>query len=243
MELEASDGLSSNSSSDDNSRLPVLFFGQILTASGDGTCALWDVESGQLLQSFHGHGADVLCLDLAPSETGNTFVSGVTTQGKPLGVFQGGLWWQFLSIPDSSLEGAAEMVLSAPLHPQGSLQWWHLVDSYSAAVRVSHSTADIQQSIEGSGIFSWYECCNSRYISATFKSVIPQISSRKLASESIRNIHQDTSWSDGTEVRQPYGVIRALGLVGTLLLQFCWPPFPSHTQGTGNRALVSLERS
>lgn len=52
---------------------------QILTASGDGTCALWDVESGQLLQSFHGHGADVLCLDLAPSETGNTFVSGVST--------------------------------------------------------------------------------------------------------------------------------------------------------------------
>ncbi|MGH0147467.1 UNVERIFIED_CONTAM: hypothetical protein FKN15_010564 [Acipenser sinensis] len=49
---------------------------QILTASGDGTCALWDVESGQLLQSFHGHAADVLCLDLAPSETGNTFVSG-----------------------------------------------------------------------------------------------------------------------------------------------------------------------
>ncbi|OBS66304.1 hypothetical protein A6R68_05159, partial [Neotoma lepida] len=59
---------------------------QILTASGDGTCALWDVESGQLLQSFHGHGADVLCLDLAPSETGNTFVSGVKTR-KISGVF------------------------------------------------------------------------------------------------------------------------------------------------------------
>lgn len=52
---------------------------KILTSSGDGTCALWDVESGQLLQSFHGHAADVLCLDLAPSETGNTFVSGVRT--------------------------------------------------------------------------------------------------------------------------------------------------------------------
>ncbi|XP_010889566.1 guanine nucleotide-binding protein subunit beta-5b [Esox lucius] len=49
---------------------------QILTCSGDGTSALWDVESGQLLQSFHGHSADVLTLDLAPSETGNTFVSG-----------------------------------------------------------------------------------------------------------------------------------------------------------------------
>uniref|UniRef100_A0A665VTM6 Guanine nucleotide binding protein (G protein), beta 5b n=1 Tax=Echeneis naucrates TaxID=173247 RepID=A0A665VTM6_ECHNA len=49
---------------------------QLLTSSGDGTCALWDVESGQLLQSFHGHSADVLSLDIAPSETGNTFVSG-----------------------------------------------------------------------------------------------------------------------------------------------------------------------
>ncbi|KAL7645078.1 UNVERIFIED_CONTAM: hypothetical protein RMT77_003456 [Armadillidium vulgare] len=49
---------------------------QILTGSGDSTCALWDVESGQRLQSFHGHQGDVMALDLAPSETGNTFVSG-----------------------------------------------------------------------------------------------------------------------------------------------------------------------
>lgn len=50
---------------------------QILTGSGDATCALWDVESGQLLQSFHGHVGDVMSIDLAPNETGNTFVSGV----------------------------------------------------------------------------------------------------------------------------------------------------------------------
>lgn len=50
---------------------------QILTGSGDATCALWDVESGQLLQSFHGHTGDVMAIDLAPNETGNTFVSGV----------------------------------------------------------------------------------------------------------------------------------------------------------------------
>ncbi|CAG00829.1 unnamed protein product [Tetraodon nigroviridis] len=49
---------------------------QILTSSGDGTCALWDVESGQLLQSFHAHTADVLSLDFIPSETGNIFISG-----------------------------------------------------------------------------------------------------------------------------------------------------------------------
>lgn len=50
---------------------------QILTGSGDSTCALWDVESGQLLQSFHGHSGDVMSIDQAPNETGNTFVSGV----------------------------------------------------------------------------------------------------------------------------------------------------------------------
>ncbi|XP_041984781.1 guanine nucleotide-binding protein subunit beta-5 [Aricia agestis] len=49
---------------------------QLLTASGDGSCALWDVESGQLLQSFQAHAADVMALDLAPSDAGDTFVSG-----------------------------------------------------------------------------------------------------------------------------------------------------------------------
>ena len=50
---------------------------QVLTGSGDATCALWDVESGQVLQSFHGHNADVMSLDLAPGPNPNTFVSGV----------------------------------------------------------------------------------------------------------------------------------------------------------------------
>ena len=50
-----------------------------MTGSGDSTCALWDVESGTLLQSFHGHNGDVMALDLAPYyETGNTFVSAVS---------------------------------------------------------------------------------------------------------------------------------------------------------------------
>ncbi|CAG9564389.1 unnamed protein product [Danaus chrysippus] len=49
---------------------------QLLTASGDGTCALWDVESGQLLQSFQAHAADVMALDLAPTDMGDAFVSG-----------------------------------------------------------------------------------------------------------------------------------------------------------------------
>lgn len=57
--------------------ISILTYFKILTGSGDSTCALWDVESGQLLQNFHGHGGDVMSIDLAPSEIGNTFVSGV----------------------------------------------------------------------------------------------------------------------------------------------------------------------
>ncbi|XP_013392946.1 guanine nucleotide-binding protein subunit beta-5 [Lingula anatina] len=49
---------------------------QILTGSGDSTCALWDVESGQMIQSFHGHMGDVMSVDISPSESGTTFVSG-----------------------------------------------------------------------------------------------------------------------------------------------------------------------
>lgn len=55
----------------------VLLLFKILTGSGDATAALWDVESGQMLQSFHGHTGDIMSIDLSPSETGNTFVSGV----------------------------------------------------------------------------------------------------------------------------------------------------------------------
>jgi len=33
---------------------------QILTGSGDGTCCLWDVESGEMMQCFTGH---VVCSD------------------------------------------------------------------------------------------------------------------------------------------------------------------------------------
>ena len=50
---------------------------QILTGSGDSTCALWDVESGTMLQSFHGHLGDVMSVDISPTECYNTFVSGV----------------------------------------------------------------------------------------------------------------------------------------------------------------------
>ncbi|KAA0201095.1 Guanine nucleotide binding protein subunit [Fasciolopsis buskii] len=49
---------------------------QLLTGSGDSTCVLWDIESAQIIQSFHGHSGDVLSLASSPSESGRIFVSG-----------------------------------------------------------------------------------------------------------------------------------------------------------------------
>lgn len=50
---------------------------QILTGSGDSTCALWDVESGQLIQSFHGHAGDVMSIDLSPQRQEHVCVRGL----------------------------------------------------------------------------------------------------------------------------------------------------------------------
>lgn len=47
---------------------------QIVTSSGDMTCALWDIETGQQITSFTGHTGDVMSLSLAPDA--RTFVSG-----------------------------------------------------------------------------------------------------------------------------------------------------------------------
>lgn len=47
---------------------------QIVTSSGDMTCALWDIETGQQCTAFTGHTGDVMSLSLSPDM--RTFVSG-----------------------------------------------------------------------------------------------------------------------------------------------------------------------
>lgn len=54
-----------------------IFF-QILTGSGDSTCAIWDVESGQRVQNFNGHTGDIFTIDVPTSNTSNVFISGVS---------------------------------------------------------------------------------------------------------------------------------------------------------------------
>uniref|UniRef100_S4PTB3 Gbeta5 n=3 Tax=Pararge aegeria TaxID=116150 RepID=S4PTB3_9NEOP len=85
---------------------------QLVTASGDGSCALWDVESGQLLQSFQAHAADVLALDLAPTDLGDTFVSG--------GCDRAVLLWDMRSgQPVQAFDAHLSDVTAVRFHPAG----------------------------------------------------------------------------------------------------------------------------
>lgn len=48
--------------------------GQIMTSSGDLSCALWDYSKNQLIRKFEGHTGDVMFL--AMSEDNRTMVTG-----------------------------------------------------------------------------------------------------------------------------------------------------------------------
>jgi len=48
----------------------------IVTSSGDSTCILWDVESGQAKKTFTDHEGDVMCVSVLPDVDPNIFVSG-----------------------------------------------------------------------------------------------------------------------------------------------------------------------
>ena len=59
---------------------------QIVTSSGDMTCALWDIETGQQVTSFAGHTGDVMSLSLSPD--GRWFVSGACDASSKVGFDQ-----------------------------------------------------------------------------------------------------------------------------------------------------------
>jgi len=48
----------------------------ILTASGDQTCMLWDVELGQAKTTFQDHDGDVMSISILPKVDPNMFISG-----------------------------------------------------------------------------------------------------------------------------------------------------------------------
>jgi len=50
--------------------------GSILTSSGDQSCMIWDIESGQSKQTFSEHEGDVMSISILPAVDPNMFVSG-----------------------------------------------------------------------------------------------------------------------------------------------------------------------
>ncbi|KAI6181439.1 hypothetical protein M3Y98_00829600 [Aphelenchoides besseyi] len=84
----------------------------LLTGSGDSTCAIWDVESGQMIQNFHGHTGDVFSVDIPRSDTGNIFISG--------GADRHALVWDIRTGQCvQSFEGHEADINSVRFHPNG----------------------------------------------------------------------------------------------------------------------------
>lgn len=85
---------------------------QLITGSGDSTCKLWDVETGQLMQTFIGHQADVMSIDISPSDAGNIFLSGSSDHVVLVWDIRSG---QYVQIFD----GNESDVNSVKFHPSG----------------------------------------------------------------------------------------------------------------------------
>jgi guanine nucleotide-binding protein G(I)/G(S)/G(T) subunit beta-1 len=74
---------------------------QIVTSSGDMTCALWDIETGQQTTSFNGHTGDVMSLSVAPDM--RSFVSGACDASAKLWDIRDGMCKQTFSGHESDI--------------------------------------------------------------------------------------------------------------------------------------------
>ncbi|KAK6737051.1 hypothetical protein RB195_019634 [Necator americanus] len=78
---------------------------QIVTSSGDMTCALWDIETGQQCTAFTGHTGDVMSLSLAPDM--RTFISGACDASAKLWDIRDGMCKQTFPGHESDINAVA----------------------------------------------------------------------------------------------------------------------------------------
>lgn len=96
---------------------------QIVTSSGDTTCALWDIETGQQTTTFTGHTGDVMSLSLAPDT--RLFVSGACDASAKLWDVREGMCRQTslatspTSMPSVSFQMAMHLPLVQMMPPAG----------------------------------------------------------------------------------------------------------------------------
>lgn len=78
---------------------------QIVTSSGDMTCALWDIETGQQTTSFTGHTGDVMSLSVAPES--RSFVSGACDASAKMWDIRDGMCKQTFAGHESDINAIA----------------------------------------------------------------------------------------------------------------------------------------
>ncbi|KHN88805.1 Guanine nucleotide-binding proteinsubunit beta-1 [Toxocara canis] len=78
---------------------------QIVTSSGDMTCALWDIETGQQCTAFTGHTGDVMSLSLSPDM--RTFISGACDASAKLWDIRDGMCKQTFPGHESDINAVA----------------------------------------------------------------------------------------------------------------------------------------
>ncbi|XP_062505215.1 guanine nucleotide-binding protein subunit beta-1 [Corticium candelabrum] len=78
---------------------------QIITSSGDMTCSLWDIETGQPNTQFTGHTGDVMSLSLSPDK--RTFVSGACDASAKLWDIRDGLCKQTFTGHESDINAVS----------------------------------------------------------------------------------------------------------------------------------------
>ncbi|XP_063677484.1 guanine nucleotide-binding protein subunit beta-1-like [Bolinopsis microptera] len=78
---------------------------QILTSSGDMTCAQWDIETGQQTTTFSGHAGDAMSLALSPDK--RTFVSGACDASAKLWDIRDGMCKQTFTGHESDINAVS----------------------------------------------------------------------------------------------------------------------------------------
>ncbi|KAM9275225.1 guanine nucleotide-binding protein subunit beta-4 isoform 3-T4 [Cariama cristata] len=96
---------------------------QIVTSSGDTTCALWDIETGQQTTTFTGHTGDVMSLSLSPDM--RTFVSGACDASSKLWDIRDGMCRQSFTGHVSDINAVCSSVLAEPTWMSSSR--WNMV--------------------------------------------------------------------------------------------------------------------
>jgi len=90
--------------------------GQILTSSGDMTCALWDVETGQQHTTYSGHTGDAMSLALAPDM--RAFVSGACDASSKLWDMRDGMCQQTFTGHESDINAVSFSLTEQALLPE-----------------------------------------------------------------------------------------------------------------------------